>query len=294
MSYENSFLTKTKNHEEALFYIQKTIENNWSRTVLTHQIESCLFQRAGKAVTNFEAALPEPQSDLALQPIKDPYNFDFLNLREKHDERELEDALIGQITRFLLELGAGFSFIGRQQKLTIEEDDFYIDLLFYHTRLHCYVVVELKTSKFKPEYAGKLNFYVSAVDSIMKTEQDNPSVGMLICKSKNKTVKEVNMPELHDQIIPKLKTEIEQNGEQFIATVSKLTAMTALIRQYEPAGHDEVWEAFQRIAQIIEEITDECYTFLESMMEIFQSLDNCLCELFGIEDIEEQSESTNS
>lgn len=166
-------ISKIKEQDEALFYVQQTIQNNWSRAVLTHHIESRLYQREGKAITNFKATLPAPQSDLAQQILKDPYNFDFLLLRKKHDEKELEDALIEHVTRFLLELGAGFSYIGRQYKLVVGGDDYYIDLLFYHTRLHCFVVIELKAVKFKPEFAGKLNFYVSAVDGILKTEQDN-------------------------------------------------------------------------------------------------------------------------
>jgi predicted nuclease of restriction endonuclease-like (RecB) superfamily len=193
-------LSKIDNHEEALFYVQKTIENNWSRAVLTHQIEGQLFQRSGKAITNFQASLPKPQSDLALQIIKDPYNFDFLTIREKHDERELEAALVDQVTTFLLELGAGFSYLGRQYKLTVDDEDFYIDLLFYHTRLHCYVAVELKAVNFKPEYAGKLNFYISAIDSTLKTPQDNPTIGILICKSKNKTVVEYSLRDVQKPI----------------------------------------------------------------------------------------------
>jgi len=193
-------ISKIKNHEEALFYMQKTIENNWSRAVLTHQIEGNLFGREGKAITNFSASLPAPQSDLARQTLKDPYIFDFLTIRDKHDERELEDALVGQVTKFLLELGAGFSFIGRQFKVTVDDEDFYIDILFYHVKLHCYVVVELKAVAFKPEFAGKLNFYVSAVDGILKTEQDQPTVGMLICKSKKKTVVEYSLKDMHKPI----------------------------------------------------------------------------------------------
>jgi len=193
-------VSKSKNQEEALFYVQKTIENNWSRAVLTHQIEGNLFGREGKAITNFSASLPAPQSDLARQTLKDPYIFDFLTIRDKHDERELEDALVGQVTNFLLELGAGFSFIGRQFKVTVDDEDFYIDLLFYHVKLHCYVVVELKAVAFKPEFAGKLNFYVSAVDGILKTDQDKPTVGMLICKSKKKTVVEYSLKDMHKPI----------------------------------------------------------------------------------------------
>ena len=193
-------ISKIKDTNEALFYVQKIIQNNWSRAVLTHQIESGLYGRAGKAITNFKATLPLPQSDLARQTLKDPYSFDFLTLREKHDEKELEDALINQIAGFLLEMGSGFSYIGRQYRLEINGDEFFIDLLFYHIRLHCYVVVELKVVKFKPEFAGKLNFYVSAVDGILKSAQDNPTIGILICKSKNKTVVEYALKDIHKPI----------------------------------------------------------------------------------------------
>ncbi len=193
-------ISKIKDTHEALFYIQKTIQNSWSRTVLTHHIEGALYQREGKASTNFQKTLPAPQSDLAQQSIKDPYIFDFLTLQEKHDEKELEDSLVTHITRFLLELGAGFSYIGRQYRLEVAGDEFFMDLLFYHTRLHCYVVIELKAVKFKPEFAGKLNFYVSAVDSLLKTEQDNPSIGILICKSKNDTVVEYALKDIQKPI----------------------------------------------------------------------------------------------
>lgn len=193
-------ISKIKSVDQAVFYVQKTIQNNWSRAVLTHHVESGLYQRDGKAITNFQATLPAPQSDLARQTIKDPYHFDFLTLREKHDEQELEEALVNHVTRFLLELGAGFSYIGRQYRLEVAGDEFLIDLLFYHVRLHCYVVVELKAVKFKPEFAGKLNFYVSAVDGTLKTDQDNPTIGILICKSKNDTVVEYALKDIHKPI----------------------------------------------------------------------------------------------
>ncbi len=192
--------SKCKNLDEAFFYIRKTIQNNWSRSVLTHHIESNLFKREGKAITNFEATLPVPQSDLAKETLKDPYNFDFLTLTEKHNEKELENALISHVTKFLLELGAGFSYIGQQYRLEISGDEFYIDLLFYHVKLHCYVVVELKAVKFKPEFAGKLNFYVSAVDGILKSERDTSTIGILICKSKNDTVVEYALKDISKPI----------------------------------------------------------------------------------------------
>ena len=188
--HNREIITKCDTVEEALFYVRQTIEHNWSRAVLVHQIESGLIHRKNRAVTNFKTRLPAPQSDLANQTLKDPYCFDFLNLTRKHDEKELEDALMDHLTRFLLELGTGFAFVGRQYRLEIGGDEFFIDLLFYHARLHCYVVVELKTVKFKPEFAGKLNFYVTAVDREIRSQQDNPTIGILICKSKNDTVVE--------------------------------------------------------------------------------------------------------
>ncbi len=193
-------ISKIKDTEEATFYIQKTMQNGWSRVVLTHQIESKLYQRQGKAISNFQMTLPAPQSDLAHETLKDPYVFDFLSLTEEYNERELETALVDHVTRFLLELGAGFSYLGRQYKLEVGEDEFFIDLLFYHVKLHCYVVVELKTVKFKPEFVGQLNFYVSAVDGVLKSESDNSTIGILICKSKNDTVVEYALKGIHKPI----------------------------------------------------------------------------------------------
>ncbi|MDR2763248.1 MAG: PDDEXK nuclease domain-containing protein [Planctomycetaceae bacterium] len=193
-------VTKCKDKSEALFYIRKTLENNWSRSVLLYQVESDLYNRAGKAITNFDLVLPATQSDLARDIIKDPYNFDFLTIREKFDERELENDLIDKLTQFLLELGQGFAFVGRQVKITVGDEDFYPDLLFYHTRLHCYVVIELKTIKFKPEFTGKLNFYVSAIDGIFKSEEDKPTIGILICREKNKTIVEYALKDMSQPI----------------------------------------------------------------------------------------------
>lgn len=176
--------TKTKNHEEALFYIQQTVEQGWSRDVLGLQIKSNLFQRTGASVTNFKKTLPDVQSDLAQETLKDPYTFDFLTMTAPYNEMDIEKQLVYHITKFLLELGKGFAFIGRQYHLLVGETDYYIDLLFYHVILKCYVVVELKNKKFIPEYAGKLNFYLSAVDSYLKKTDDNPSIGLILCRDK--------------------------------------------------------------------------------------------------------------
>lgn len=165
--------------------------------MLTHQIESELWQREGKAISNFDQTLPVPQSDLAVQVLKDPYVFDFLSLTPEHNERELETALIEHITQFLLELGAGFAYMGRQVPLQVGEREFFLDLLFYHTRLHCYVVVELKVVDFEPEFAGKLNFYLKAVDEQFRSEQDAPSIGLLLYKSKDRLVAEYALSDIY-------------------------------------------------------------------------------------------------
>lgn len=198
--HNQRIMYKCQNVDEALFYVRKTMDNGWSRSVLEHQIESGLFQRQGNAITNFDVRLPEVHSDLAKQTLKDPYHFDFLTLREKYDEKELEQALVDQMTQFLLELGSGFSYLGRQVHIKVGESDFYMDLLFYHVKLHCYVVVELKTEKFKPEFVGKLNFYITAVNKQLKTERDNPTIGILICKDKDNVVAEYALDDVSQPI----------------------------------------------------------------------------------------------
>jgi predicted nuclease of restriction endonuclease-like (RecB) superfamily len=192
-------ISKIKSPNEAFFYVQKTIENNWSRDVLALQIKSGLHKRQGVAITNFNNTLPAPQSDLAQQTIKDPYIFDFLTLADDYKEKDIENQLISHIRKFLLELGKGFAFIGQQYNLEIADNNYYIDLLFYHIKLKCYVVIELKNSKFIPEYAGKLNFYLSAVDTLLKNNNDNPTIGILLCRNKNNieaefALRDINKP----------------------------------------------------------------------------------------------------
>lgn len=172
------------------WYIHKTISNGWSRNVLVHQIESGLIEREGRAVTNFSATLPAEQSDLALQTLKDPYVFDFLQMGEKVRESELERGLIDHIREFLLELGVGFAFVGSQYHLEVGGQDYYLDLLFYHLKLRSYVVIDLKVGEFIPEYAGKMNFYLSAVDDLLTHPSDNPSIGIVLCKAKNRVIAE--------------------------------------------------------------------------------------------------------
>jgi predicted nuclease of restriction endonuclease-like (RecB) superfamily len=178
-------IDKVKESKTAQFYIQQTIENAWGRETLALQIKSQLYERQGKAITNFSNTLPQPMSDLAQQTLKDPYNFDFVAMDTTMRERDLENQLVKHISKFLLELGKGFAFVGQQYHLEIAEQDYYIDLLFYHIKLKCYVVIELKNTKFIPEYAGKINFYLSAVDTLLKQADDKPSIGILLCRDKN-------------------------------------------------------------------------------------------------------------
>jgi len=188
--HQLALLDKLKTEAERRWYVAKSLEHNWSRNVLVMQIETRLFERSGTAITNFEDRLPKPQSDLARESLKDPYRFDFLGLTEEAQEREIENALVKHVTEFLLELGAGFAFVGRQVLLDVGGDEFFLDLLFYHLKLRCYVVIELKAGAFKPEHLGQLGFYLTAVDRQIKDEQDSPTIGLLLCKSKNKIVAE--------------------------------------------------------------------------------------------------------
>jgi predicted nuclease of restriction endonuclease-like (RecB) superfamily len=192
--YHNiTLLEKVKERPERLWYVAQTIEHGWSRNVLVHHIESGLYQRQGKAITNSGRRLPAPQSDLARSLLKDPYVIDFLSLRPEAQERELELALLDHLRDFLLELGKGFAFVGSQYRLELGGEEFYIDLLFYHLRLRCSVVIELKVGDFKPEHAGKMNFYLSAVDDLLRHPDDRPSIGLILCKSQNRLVCRVRL-----------------------------------------------------------------------------------------------------
>lgn len=192
-----SIFTKCKEVTEALFYVNKTIENGWSRAVLMNMMSSNLFLSQGKAITNFSETLSDYDSELVKQTLKDPYIFDFLSITENYREKELEDALIENIQKFLIELGSGFAFVGKQVELIVGDQSFYIDLLFYHIKLKRYIVIELKTGDFEPEFAGKLNFYVTAVDKQLRDENDNATVGLIICKTKNDIIAEYSLTDLH-------------------------------------------------------------------------------------------------
>lgn len=193
-------LGKLKNSNARTWYLSQAVAYGWSRAVLILQIEGRLFERQGKALTNFSHTLPPPQSDLARGVLKDPYLLDFLSLGPDVREREIEQSLVSHVQRFLLELGVGFSFVGRQVPLEVGGETFYVDLLFYHLRLRCYVVVELKASSFQPEFVGKMSFYLSAVDAILRHPDDQPSIGLLLCKAKNEVIVEYALRDLRKPI----------------------------------------------------------------------------------------------
>ena len=193
-------VSKCQSTEEATYYVNNTLCHGWSRSVLTHQIESKRWQREGKAITNFSQTLPAPQSDLVTQVLKDPYAFDFLTLTQDFNERELEQGLVDHLQKFLLELGAGFAYLGKQVPIQVGSRDFYLDLLFYHARLHCYVVVELKVVSFEPEHAGKLNFYLKAVDEQLRQPSDQPTIGILLCKDRDRVVAEYALSDIQKPI----------------------------------------------------------------------------------------------
>lgn len=218
--YHNlTLIQKIKDDSIRIWYIYKTIENGWSQSVLVHQIESDLYNRSNnKKITNFTNTLVSPHSELVQQTLKDPYIFDFLLLSEKAKEKDIEEQLVKHITKFLLELGSGFAFVGNQYKIETENKEYFIDLLFYHLKLKCYFVIELKNVEFKPEFAGKLNFYLSAVDDLVKSNTDNPTIGLILCKSKDKIEAEYSLRNINKpigiseyQITKSIPSELKSN-----------------------------------------------------------------------------------
>lgn len=222
-------LQKIKNKDERLWYASKAIEHGWSRSMLTIWIENDLYHREGKAITNFKMALPNPQSDLAHQSLKDPYVFDFLTLHKEHLEKDLENGLVKHIQKFLIELGQGFSFVGQQYPLKAGEQDLYIDLLFYHLKLRCYVIVELKAGKFDSRDAGQMSAYLSAVDDQLRHESDRPSIGIILCRTKDNVFAEyvlrnfnrpIGIAEFEVKLVEKLPKELKSN----LPTVEEIEA----------------------------------------------------------------------
>ena len=212
-------LDMVKTPRERLWYIQEALQYGWSRNVLVLHIESGLYHRQGKAITNFQATLPAPHSDLAQQLLKDPYNFDFLTLTKDALERDLETGLLAHLRQFLIELGFGFAFVGSQVQLEVGGEDFKLDLLFYHLKLRCYIVIDLKMGTFKPEYAGKMNFYLSAVDDMFRHPDDKPTIGLILCKTKNRIIAEYALRNTGTPIGVSEFNYLEQLPEQLKGTL---------------------------------------------------------------------------
>lgn len=229
--YHNlTLLDKAKDPDIRLFYIKHAIEYGWSRNVMVMQIETGLHKRQGQAVSNFKDKLPSPQSDLAHYTLKDPYIFDFLSIGKEAHEREVEKGLIQHMEKFLLELGAGFAFVGRQYHLDVGDQDFYIDLLFYHLKLRSFIVIELKDKSFKPEHAGKMNFYLSVVDDLIKHSSDNPSIGLILCKSKNNVLAEYTLRDMSKPIglaEYRLSENLPEDLKSALPTIEELEAELA-------------------------------------------------------------------
>jgi len=236
-------IQKVAEPELRLWYLRKAVAHGWSRDILVLQIDSELHIREGAAPTNFDRTLPPPQSDLARQAVKDPYCFDFLTLNQDAHERELERGLVEHIRDFLLELGAGFAFMGTQVHLEVGDQDFYLDMLFYHVTLHCYVVIELKAAAFKPEFAGKLNFYLSAVDDLLRHETDQPTIGILLCKSKDDVVVEYALRDMSKPIgVAGWETRLVGSlPEDLKGTLPTVEEIEAELSRSEP-GRDETAE----------------------------------------------------
>jgi predicted nuclease of restriction endonuclease-like (RecB) superfamily len=201
-SHNIALLDKVKDNKQRAWYAQKAIEEGWTLGILEYQIEYRLYERQAIAdkTSNFMERLPSPQSSIAAEAMKDPYIFDFIDYRKGMAEREIESEMVKNITQLLLELGTGFAFIGNQYHIEVENEDFYIDLLFYNLKLHSYIVIELKNGDFKPEYAGKLNFYISAIDDLLKTTHDNPTIGILLCKNKKGMIAEYALRDIEKPI----------------------------------------------------------------------------------------------
>ena len=220
-------MEKVKDLPIRLWYMQQTIEQGWSRDTLAAMIKGKVHDRQGQAVSNFSTRLPAPQSELARQLLKDPYVFDFLTLEEPFHERELETGLIRHLEKFLLELGSGFAFVGRQYHLAVSDRDFYLDLLFYHLKLRCFIVIELKKGDFKPEYAGKMNFYCSVVDDQFRNETDQPTIGLILCQTKDRILAEYSLRDIHKPIgisDYELTRALPENLKSSLPTVEEIEA----------------------------------------------------------------------
>ena len=233
-------MQRIKDMDVRIWYMEQTVQNGWSRDTLALMIKSGVYERQGKSISNFRFTLPAPQSDLARRFLKDPYIFDFFTLTEPFNERELETELVKHLEKFLIELGAGFAFVGRQYRMEISNQDYYIDLLFYHLKLRCYIVIELKKGDFKPEYAGKMNFYCSAVDDLIKDPNDQPTIGLILCQTKDRILAEYALRDVHKPIGVseyELTRALPENLKSSLPSIEEIEAELGGTREAE--GSDE-------------------------------------------------------
>jgi predicted nuclease of restriction endonuclease-like (RecB) superfamily len=233
-------LTRLKDRAARLAYARGTLTHGWSRAVLVHHIEAQTLERTGQALDNFDRTLPAPLSDLARESLKDPYRFDFLGLGPEASERDVERALTEQISAFLVELGAGFAFVGKQVPIEVDGRDFFLDLLFYHVRLHCYVVVELKAGEFAPEHAGKLTFYLSAVDSLLRTPPDGPTIGLLLCKTRSRVFAEYALRDANKPMGIAEYQLAHALPRELAASLPSIARIEAELAHLGPADEEEV------------------------------------------------------
>lgn len=233
-------MQKVKDLAVRRWYMEQALALGWSRNILVLQIESQAHARHGQAVTNFDRLLPAPQSDLARQTLKDPYIFDFLTMAEPFHERELETSLVRHLEKFLLELGQGFAFVGRQYRLDVGGEDYYLDLLFYHLRLRCFIVIELKKGEFKPEYAGKLNFYCNVVNDCLRRQADQPTIGLILCQGRNRVLAEYSLSGIDKPIgisTYELTRALPSKLQSALPTVEEIEAeLTSTVKQKKPSG----------------------------------------------------------
>lgn len=284
--HHTTLLDKVKNEDERQFYIQKAIENGWSRNVMVAQIESKLHERQGKAIHNFKETLPAIQSDLAHETLKNPYNLEFLGLTEEIRELELEKALIHRLKDFMLELGKGFAYVGRQKNLEVEGDDFFLDLLFYNYQMHCFMVIELKVDDFKPEYVGKLNFYVNVVNEQLRGKDDAPTIGILLCKTPNNTVVKYSLQNTQApigiseyQLAEALPNELQSE----IPSVDELEA--EIDKEYEElkSPNDKRWNNIkERLANLNQPKLEERKSDQKVKVLIENSLVPLIREMWGV------------
>ncbi|HEV2645616.1 MAG TPA: PDDEXK nuclease domain-containing protein [Acidobacteriaceae bacterium] len=240
--HQTCLLDRVKDRATREWYLKAAVEHGWSRSVLVHQIASQLRERQGKAITNFSRALPPEGSDLAVQLLKDPYQFDFLTLAASAKERELECGLLIHLRDLLLELGRGFAFVGSQVPLEVDGQTFYLDLLFYHVRLHCYFVIELKVGPFKPEYAGKLNFYLSAADDLLRTSSDAPTLGLLLCESRGESIVEYSLRDVAKPIgvsTYRVTRQLPEPLRDEVPSIEDLQGIVEKLRVDLKEGHDK-------------------------------------------------------